>query len=108
MKKFKLTPDQLAICQPLLDSAAFAGASGMPNVVIAQIRFDGTVMAEYLDHDTAIDVVAAKAGFVHASHEDRNKIMAEWTKRHAAEQQDSNIDRIIEEWNGKAGVPCVK
>jgi len=80
MEKIYLTDAQKIVLDPLFKVAKSAAERGTPGVIIAQVQID-RVDVMFLDHDTAINVIAAKAGLAKPSALNRKRIVAEWRKK---------------------------
>lgn len=82
--KFKLTVQQEEALRPVLALADVTREAGEPGIVIAQIK-DGWAHCAFLEHETAINVIAAKAGLAKPSKLNRARIVAEWKKKNGGE-----------------------
>jgi hypothetical protein len=64
--KFKLTPDQEEAIRPLLTMAALADENKERGLIIGQV-VGGYAHCTFLEHETAVNVCAAKAGLAKPS-----------------------------------------
>lgn len=64
--KFKLTPQQEEALRPLEALAGIASEAKEPGLIISQIK-DGYAHCAFLEHETAVNVIAAKAGLAKPS-----------------------------------------
>lgn len=74
--KFKLTPQQEEALEPLVALAGIASDAKEPGLIISQIK-DGYAHCAFLEHDTAVNVIAAKAGLAKPSALNRRRIEKE-------------------------------
>jgi len=81
MTKINLTTAQLAKIAHLFTPPS----NGDPFSVFAQIYADGTVKAQQITGETAINVAAAKAGLAKPSKLNRARILADWKKKNGGE-----------------------
>lgn len=82
--KFKLTPQQEEALQALSTMAAVTADANEPGLIIAQIK-DGYAHCAFLEHETAVNVIAAKAGLAKPSKLNRARILADWKKKNGGE-----------------------
>lgn len=74
--KFKLTPQQEEALEPLVALAGIASDAKEPGLIISQIK-DGYAHCAFLEHETAVNVCAAKAGLAKPSKLNRKRIEKE-------------------------------
>lgn len=85
MIKFELTPEQMDAIGPLLVSAFLDAQNNKPGLLFMQSNEQGNVKAEYIEHDLAVDIVAAKAGLSKPKKADREQIIRAWFAGREAE-----------------------
>lgn len=74
--KFKLTPQQEEALEPLVALAGIASDAKEPGLIISQIK-NGYAHCAFLEHETAVNVIAAKAGLAKPSALNRRRIEKE-------------------------------
>jgi len=75
--KLKLCVHQLEQIQKLNDAADIASENGVPGMILAQIRKNGDVEAFFVDQETSVNIIAAKAGLSKCSKPVREKILSQ-------------------------------